>query len=399
MGLFVNPKDKDKGMVSGNGLYQKRENARNCTVEIHVEALNSTPEDTSNIRRTRYQGQYRLGGSMRVPDDRRKRTVRTVRRGLLTLGLCLLGFAGIIWAGGQDLPAQSHVVAVQSNPPGAMIWKKDGREYTCTNTLTPGTVELTFHGDNDLKRLRVRRFGYSGMNLDVKATDKEVGGALNLSDYESLSFQLADGATPNLIQLNAALKAEFEKTLLGDQEAFRCAPFDLYFIHLVPAKETGDVYLNVALRLDRSFGGPAFRLASHAPNAHERRQKMGQAALESGIAEVLARFHRVAARFPDVKVIFVLCSYATTEAVLKTEYAAYDHARQVHDALEVTTVVESNDVVKDKAAEKVITFMIPTAQIPDTLDKKAISEAALASGKIILPGSAEEVLPFHNENR
>ncbi len=31
-----------------------------------------------------------------------------------------------------------------------------------------------------------------------------------------------------------------------------------------------------------------------------------------------------------------------------------------------------------------IAFVMPSAQIPDTLDKKAISDAVLASGKIIL---------------
>jgi hypothetical protein len=94
--------------------------------------------------------------------ERKRRTANTARLCHLTLGLCLLGFAGSIPAGGQNTAAQSHVVAVRSDPPGAMIWKKEGRDYTCTKTLTPGTVELAFHGDNDLQRFQVRRFGYRG---------------------------------------------------------------------------------------------------------------------------------------------------------------------------------------------------------------------------------------------
>jgi hypothetical protein len=284
-----------------------------------------------------------------------------------------------------------------------MIWKKEGRGYTCTDTPTPGTVELTFHGDNDVQRLRVRRFGFSSMNLDVKSTDRQVGGVLNLEKSVSSSFQLEDDAQPDVKQLNEALKKEFEKTLLTDPDAFRCAPFDLDSIHLTKDKETGAVELDVALRLDRSFGGPALRLASHALNAQERDQKTGQVALENGFAEVFGRFHRMAAKFADVKDIMVVGSYSTTEAYLDTEDRSYSEIQytygnryepvQGRTVTVVTphpvTVHYKNTVVKDQEAERAITFVMPAAQIPDTLDKKAISDAVLASGKILI-GSVKE---------
>jgi hypothetical protein len=157
-------------------------------------------------------------------DDERKRwTANAVRLGVLTLGVCLLGLAGPPQAGGQNTATASHTVAVKSDPPGAIIWKKEGRDYTCTNTLTPGTVELAFHDDNDVQRIRVRRFGYSDVNLDVKSTDKEVGVALNSSKPVSSSFLVESDAPPEVKPLNEALKKEFEKTLLTDPEAFRCA--------------------------------------------------------------------------------------------------------------------------------------------------------------------------------
>jgi hypothetical protein len=96
---------------------------------------------------------------MCVHDDRRRRTAPGVRPGSLTLGICLLGFAGLIHAAGQETVTQSHKVTVTSDPPGAMIWKKDGRDYACTNIPTPGSIDLAFHGDSDLQRLRVRMFG------------------------------------------------------------------------------------------------------------------------------------------------------------------------------------------------------------------------------------------------
>jgi hypothetical protein len=248
-------------------------------------------------------------------DDERKRwTANAVRLGVLTLGVCLLGLAGPPQAGGQNTATASHTVAVKSDPPGAIIWKKEGRDYTCTNTLTPGTVELAFHDDNDVQRIRVRRFGYSDVNLDVKSTDKEVGVALNSSKPVSSSFLVESDAPPEVKPLNEALKKEFEKTLLTDPEAFRCAPFELDDINVHWEERVRALVLSVDIWLDRSFGGLAFRQARHAFNEQERKQRTGRIALDSGIAEILARFHRVAAKFPEVKDIIVVGSYSTTEA-------------------------------------------------------------------------------------
>jgi ankyrin repeat protein len=287
-----------------------------------------------------------------------------------------------------------------------MIWKKEGRDYTCTNTLTPGTVELAFHGDNDLQTLRVRRFGYSGVNLDVKPTDKEIGAELKLSKSVSSSLLVESDAPSDFKQLNEALKKEWENTLLTDPEAFRCAPFDLDSVRLIKNNETGAIELDVALELDRPFGGSAFRLASHTPNPQERNQKAGQVALDNGIAEVLGRFHRIAAKFPAVKDIVISGSYSMTQAYLATEKTSRQEIQtklvlqlvpssgggqhlQAVPETKILTVTDENDVVKDREGERAITFVMPTAQIPDTLDKKAISDAVLAMGKISLDKSSD----------
>ena len=344
---------------------------------------------------------------MRIHDERTRRTAHAVRLGGLTLGVCLLGLASLIHAGGQNTATQSHVVAVKSDPPGAMIWKKEGRDYTCTNTLTPGTVELAFHGDNDLQRLRVRRFGYSGVDLDVKATDQEVRAVLNLSKSVFSSLLVQSDAPSDFKQLNAALKKELENTLLTDPEAFRCAPFDLDSVRLIKNNETGPIELDVALELDRSFGGSAFRLATHTPNPQERNQKAGQAALDNGLAEVLGRFHRIAAKFPSVKDIVIFGSYSTTQAYLSTGKITREEKQtklvlqmvpssgggqhlQAVPETKIVTVTEDYDDFEDREAEGTIRFVMPTAQIPDTLDKKAISDAVLAMGNISLLGARQK---------
>ncbi len=334
---------------------------------------------------------------MAILCERKRRACPSVPLRALTLGVCLLGFAGLVQVEGQNAAAQSQAVTVKSDPAGAMIWKKDGLEYTCTSTATPGTVALAFHGDNDVQRLQVRRFGYSPLNLDVKLTDSEVGGALKLSNGWSSSFMSASDAPADFIKLNETLMNAFETTLLSNQEAFRCAPFDLSFFHLVKNRETGDIDLLVALRLDRAFGGSALRLASNGPKSEERQHKMGQVALENGVAEVLARVRRIIAGFSEIKRVVIVCSHRATTPVLDTattsragleyhyEYGHYDVAQNRMVTVVVGQVVrrtDENTVVKDVDAEETITFVMPIAQIPETLDQKTITDAVLAVGSI-----------------
>lgn len=51
MGLFVADKDKDKGTVNGNGRYNPDGGpiSKNCTLDIHIEALNTKPETRVTI--------------------------------------------------------------------------------------------------------------------------------------------------------------------------------------------------------------------------------------------------------------------------------------------------------------------------------------------------------------
>jgi hypothetical protein len=47
MGLFLTGKDKDKGTISGNGVYKWA--GKDCTFDIHIEALNTNPETRVTI--------------------------------------------------------------------------------------------------------------------------------------------------------------------------------------------------------------------------------------------------------------------------------------------------------------------------------------------------------------
>ena len=339
----------------------------------------------------------RPGGLMLISLKRKKRVTVVLPFSLAATAFAIVlpAFTGIPQATGQDAHELTRTVTITSTPPGGTIWKKEGRDYTCMNTVTLGNVELAFHDANDLQRLRVRKFGYTKVNLDVKATDRGLAVELNPKGYRA-SFLVAGATAMDYGDLNDALKVEFEKTILNDPEAFRCAPFDLEFIHLTEDEETKAPVLNVVVRLDRSVVGPEFRMASHAANPQERHQRMGQAALEGGIAEVFGRFRRLAVKFPDLKSISVLCMYSTSEAVLDTERTFHTKSTetplyelgpgkgQTGTEYRTTSWWEQNDVVKDQAAERAITIVVPADQIPDTMDKKAISEAVLAAGKVIL---------------
>lgn len=130
---------------------------------------------------------------------------------------------------------------------------------------------------------------------------------------------------------------------------------------------------------------------------------MAQITLESGIADLLAHIHRITAKFPSLKVITIICSYPTTEAYLDTRIIDTTSRQPVFSQgsfynyytgrWEKRTVTEWKMIyghseeteVNDRAVERIIKFVMPAAQIPDTLDQKAISDAVLAVGKIILP--------------
>jgi hypothetical protein len=278
-------------------------------------------------------------------------------------------------------------VSIKSEPSGAAIWRRDGRDYTCTNTLTPSSVELTFHDENDVQKLRLRRFGYPTKSLEIRPPDKELTAALR-SDSETF---LTAGNDAPLEELRVTLQKEFEGVFLADQDAFRCAPFDLDYIRLNRNKELSSVDLIVAVRLDRSFGGLAFRNASRAANASG---KMTQAALDGGIFEILARIRRLAPKFPQIKVVTVVCSYSTTDAVIDTVRGVstnttvtptYSLGTLGPSGTRIVTaqVVHEHDVVKDVDVVKTIAFVVPLDAIPDTLDKKAVSDAVFAAGKIL----------------
>jgi ankyrin repeat protein len=281
-----------------------------------------------------------------------------------------------------------------------MVWQKVGSNLTCMDTLTPGTVEFKFHGPSDLQKIRLRKFGYVGKNLDVRPTDDKISAELGAPAPDS--FLATEDRKPELRQLNASLEKDFQNTIFADPEAFRCMPFELKYVHVMD--DEGTTRLGVAITLDRSFGGPAFRLASHVGTRDERRQKTAQAALEGGVADLFVRLRRMAAKFPNIDSLTVLCYYPTTEAYLdflqtapqfhihSTQYQTIGMGRDsmMHVTGTVTTTVQGwtrgveYTVVKDRAVERIIKIAMSAAQIPDTMDKKAITEAVLAEGEIDL---------------
>jgi hypothetical protein len=339
---------------------------------------------------------------MRILDDRKRRTAPGVRLSVLALGVCLLGFAGTPQAVGQNAQTLSHTVTVASDPPGATIWNKEGRDYTCTNTLTPATLELTFHGENDVKQILLRRFGYSSQKLLVDAAREKVD--VKLAGWGAPFFTPSDDAPPEVRSLDARVQGEFEKALMAGNDAFPCAPFEFRSIGVVNSDERQQLELGILIDLGPSAAARALRLASHSRgNPEERLRQMGQAALEGGAAEIIARFRAVAAKFPEIKGIFLACSYSTTEAALSTEIHPYTSveyraewvngrddsyegggAYRYHVEMRPNVVEHrlEETVVKDQAAVRTMTFSIPLAKIPDTGDKKAVTEAVLSDGAI-----------------
>jgi hypothetical protein len=267
------------------------------------------------------------------------------------------------------------------------------------DTLTPGTVELKFHGADDVKRIRLRKFGYPGENLEIKSSDEKVKVALGKP-----AFFATDDAKLELKQLNAGLESEFAKTISSDPQSFRCAPFELKHVRVVDNE--GDLTLAVVIILDRSFGGAAFRRASQVGTSDEGSKNMARVALDGGIADVIARVHRIAAKFPAVKSIEIVGVYLATEAFTDTKttlqtttimllelrpVSVYNYSTQRWENRSVLsptphTYTHEHEmaVEEERFVGKVLTFVVPVAQIPDTLDKKVVGDAVLAQGMFSL---------------
>jgi hypothetical protein len=321
--------------------------------------------------------------------------------------ICLLGFVGISRAGGQNTQTLSRSVTVSSDPPGATIWTKEGRGYTCINALTPATLQLTFHGENDAQQLLLRRFGYSSQKLLIDAVHDKA--AAKLAAWGAPFFTPSEDAPPEVRSLDASLKKEFEEAVIAGNDAFPCTPFEFGSIGAVQSDERHELELGVLINLGPSAVAKNLNVARHSQGSPEERLgKMAEAALGGGVAEVIARFRGVAAKFPEIKGIFLACSYSTTETVLDTQYrfrsetetTTTSHLPGPGDntiAIGPTTVVCTTctttstttwsgwvpfTVVKDEAAVRTLTLAIPLAKIPATEDKKAVTEAVLSAGAI-----------------
>jgi hypothetical protein len=270
--------------------------------------------------------------------------------------------------------------------------------------LTPATLQLTFHGENDAQQLLLRRFGYASQKLLLDAAHDKA--AAKLGAWGAPFFTPSEDAPPEVRGLDASLKKEFEEAIIADNDAFPCTPLEFGSIGVLKSEERHELELGVLINLGPSAAAKNLNVARRSQGSPEERLgKMAEAALGGGVAEVIARFRGVAAKFPEIKGIFLACSYPTTEAVLDTEHLHWSHTTvESHSpgpgdtahAVDGTNYVECTTcvsvtgqsgwipytVVKDQAGVRTLTFAIPLAKIPATGDKKAVSEAVLSAGAI-----------------
>jgi len=301
----------------------------------------------------------------------------------------------VIPAHGQNPQTLTRSVAVTSEPTGAVIWKKDGRNYTCANATTPAVIDLTFHGENDVKQILLRRFGYSSQKLVVDAAHDKA--TTKLVAWGAPFFTPAPDAIPEVRKLDASLKKEFELAFAGGNDPFLCSPFEFRSIGVVQSDARHQLELGVLLDLRLSAVSKDLNVARKAPgNPSDRLEKMARVELEGGVAEIVARFRAVVAGFPEIKGVFVACNYSTSEAVLHTSTSTESFVANVPDTpltpsfqrnvtgmhLETGTMVVKTSELQDEAAQRTITFSIPLASIPIGGDKTLITAIVLAKGTV-----------------
>ena len=296
----------------------------------------------------------------------------------------------------------SRAVTVTSDPPGATIWTKEGRVYACTSTSTPATVQLTFHGENDVKEIVLRRFGYASQKLSLDAAHDRA--TASLVAWGAPFFTPSGDVPPEVRSLDSKLKKEFEETLIAGGDAFPCTPFEFRSIGVVKSDERHQLELGVLVVLGPSSVAKNLRVAGHNyNNSEDRLRQIGRVALEGGLAQIIARFRDIAAKPPEIKGVFLACSYSTTESALETQFTPYTHTVLVREPtvgtveshLEQRAVQDWQEatVVKDQAAVRTLTVAVPLAKIPATADAKAVTAAVLSEGSIKDLGT-EDLLPL-----
>jgi hypothetical protein len=245
-----------------------------------------------------------------------------------------------------------------------------------------------FHDQSDSKQLLLRKFGYSSQKLLVPATQDKV--EANLAAWGTGLFSPSPDESERIRDLDARIKKPFLDMLVGDTDAFPCAPFEFRTIGVVEG-EGGQLELGAALILRSSTVARKLRLARHTADELEQSRQMGKTALEAGLADMIARFGAVAAKFPEIKSVFFACTYATTESVLGTTFEDYTRTWDVEDkhldeskTIWHYTVRGTNrkTVVKDESAVRMLTITVPLAKIPHTTDSKVFTDAVL-SGAVI----------------
>jgi hypothetical protein len=321
-----------------------------------------------------------------------------------TLARCFACFNVFVLLLGMAIPhavAQNHqtlsrTVTVTSNPPGATIWTKEGRAYTCTNQFTPGPIELKFHGENDVKQILLKRFGYASQKLSLDAAHDQA--AVELTPWKAPFFTAPVGVSDEVRNLDVKVKQEFERSLIAANDAFGCTPFEFRSIGVV--QRGNELELGVLMVLGHSTLTKSLLLARTGHGSEEERlNKMAHAALEGGIAEVIARFRTVAERVPQIKGIFVACSYSASEAVLNTRTETVTQYNPVaapntltpympggkygtHMEMRPEFVDVETTTVEDQAAQRTMTFSVPVTALPVGRDNKSVIDAVLSRAAI-----------------
>jgi hypothetical protein len=284
----------------------------------------------------------------------------------------------------------TRVVAVSSDPLGAAIWLKDGRDFTCTGLVTPANLELRFYGSGDVKLLKVSKFGF--FSLEVQVRDSEERLAATLEPLGVFFFTTSPDATPEIEKLNAAVQREFERELVQVIEPFPCAQFE--FRQLSVGKREGCDRLALLVLIDAGFSPVVRRLRLGARTPEPVRQRrIAEAILEAGGAETVGRLGEILAKFPEVQDISVACFYSTTEAGLTTNFQRFIEYRTTTkfnaegDLVGETTPVwrgHENTVVVDSRVFGILRLNVPIEKLPTAADRKQMTEAILASSEFKL---------------
>jgi hypothetical protein len=292
-----------------------------------------------------------------------------------------------------DEPVQRRIKIV-SDPAGALICKKDGRNYECRDK-TPANILLEFHSEISKVKLLLKKTGFVNQTQEVNAHEREFSVHLKKRRILADPGKITDN---DLKQLQARVNPLLEK-LIYDSNSFFAGVFIDFVGDICLIRLKGEEYLEVGVLLTEPYIGklkPLFRMDS--PNA--RRQKIVSTILNDIAVDIEYEIVKALQQIEQIKGIALTLYYPRDAAVLVDDTIYFEMSTSYETRTEriyvyweqPTTVTTVDDITKNYF----VLFKTPFSNIKHLNDKNKIKKNIILTSEILtnegISGRVEKIV-------